>query len=270
VKGSMGNPVASKAESMVLEKYPNFNFTMSDANYKWKQSSTNQRTINFVGGSLPRVSALVQQVNALPNVDLNVINKVMQAVSKQFGKTPYTDFESNRNAIVQEINTALSGSATQSDMRVKIELENLSSARSPQQIKGAINNLNEALIARMDVDLSDIYPIEVVRGEKSLSQYKNELFSKYRANFAPHKHVQEMTGNAGVSSGKDLYISANDIQTLSEGAISQRLQAGNIPVNEAKKQAALMKKAVDTLKQKGKVINDDTINRAMQLISEGK
>jgi len=36
VKGSMGIPVASQAESLVLKKYPKFDFNMSDANYKWK------------------------------------------------------------------------------------------------------------------------------------------------------------------------------------------------------------------------------------------
>jgi hypothetical protein len=141
------------------------------------------RTINFVGGALPRVSALVTQLNALPNVDLNIINRVMRAVSIEAGKPEYTDFESNRNAIIQEINTALSGSATQSDMRIKIEMDNLKAAKSPRQILGAINNLNEALIARMDVDLSPIYPIEVVRGEKTIDKYKDELFKKYRNNF---------------------------------------------------------------------------------------
>ncbi len=183
IKGSMGNPVASKVQSKVLEKYPKFDFNMSDANYKWKQSQVNMRTVNFVGGALPRMEALSNQLNALPNVDIPLINKVMRQVSIQTGKPEYSNFESNRNAIVQEINTALSGSATGSDMRIKIELENLQSTRSPKQIIGAINNLREALIARLDVDLSPLYPLEVVQGKKSMDQYKKELYKSYRGKY---------------------------------------------------------------------------------------
>ncbi len=196
VKGSMGNPVASKVQSLVLKKYPKFDFNMSDANYKWKQSQINQRTINFVGGSLPRVEALGNQLQALENADIPAINKVMRQISIQTGRPEYTNFESNRNAIVQEINTALSGSATGSDMRIKIELENLQSSRSPQQIIGAINNLREALISRLDVDLSPIYPKEVVQGVKSLEEYKEELYKKYRGKYG--NKPQEVTTTSGI------------------------------------------------------------------------
>jgi hypothetical protein len=183
IKGSMGNPLAAKVKSEVLKGYPKFSFEMADANYKWKQSATNQRTINFAGGSLPRLGALDDQLTKLNNADINMINRVISKVSKEFGKPAYTDYESNRNAIVQEINTALSGTSQGSDMRIKIELENLESARSPSQIRGAISNLREALIARMDVDLSPLYPIEVVRGEKSMGQFKEEMFATYRGKY---------------------------------------------------------------------------------------
>ena len=110
----------------------------------------------------------------------------MAAVLTETGKPAYTNYESNRNAIVQEINTALSGSSQSSDIRLQIELDNLKSARSPAQIKGAIGNLRAALEARLDVDLSPLYPIEVVRGEKTLAQYKKELYDKYRNDYKNH------------------------------------------------------------------------------------
>lgn len=180
IKGSMGNPVATKVKSEILKTYPKFNMTMADANYKWKQSATNQRTVNFAGGALPRLRALDDQLKALPNVNINSINAVMRAFLTETGSPVYADFESNRNAIVQEINTALSGTSQSSDTRLNIELENLKSKRSPAQIAAAVKNLREALIARLDIDLSDLYPMEVVRGEKTMGQYKSELFSKYR------------------------------------------------------------------------------------------
>jgi hypothetical protein len=184
IKGSMGNPVSSKVRSEIQKINPKFDFAMSDANYKWKQSTTNQRTINFAGGALPRLGALDDQLAKMPNQDINIINRVMREVSTQFGKPEFTNFEANRNAIVQEINTALSGTSQASDLRVKIELDNLQSGRSPAQISGAIANLRMALEARLDVDLSPLYPIEVVRGEKTIEQYKKELFKKYRGNYS--------------------------------------------------------------------------------------
>lgn len=198
IKNTRGANIHAMVKSGVLNQYPKFDFNMADANYKWKQSATNQRTINFVGGALPRLGALDAQLKELPNVDLNVINRIMKTVLTETGKPAYTNYESNRNAIVQEINTALSGSSQSSDMRLQIELENLKSARSPEQIKGAIENLRAALEARLDVDLSPLYPIEVVRGEKSMSQYKKELYSKYRNDYRNHfggeQKAQELGG----------------------------------------------------------------------------
>ena len=198
IKNTRGANVNAAVKKMVRDEYPNFDFNMADANYKWKQSATNQRTINFVGGALPRLGALDAQLKELPNVDLNVINRAMRQVLTEFGKPAYTNYESNRNAIVQEINTALSGTSQSSDVRLQLELENLKSARSPQQIKGAIENLRLALEARLDVDLSPLYPIEVVRGEKTMSQYKKELYSKYRNHYSNHfggeQKAQEVGG----------------------------------------------------------------------------
>ena len=183
VKGSMGNPVASKAQSLVLKKYPKFDFIKSDANYKWATSSVNMRTISYIEGSIPRLAMLADQSKKLGNADWNTWNKVWNAVNKEFGKPEVTNFESNRNAIVQEVNTALSGSSTGSDLRVKIELENLSNARSPQQMMGAINNLYMALQTRADVNMSPLYPLEVVQGKKTMGQYQNEMRQKYSGVF---------------------------------------------------------------------------------------
>ena len=195
IKNTRGANIHAMVKSGVLAQYPKFDFSKADANYKWRQSSTNQRTINFVGGALPRLGALDAQLKELPNVDLNVINRVMRQVLTEFGKPAYTNYESNRNAIVQEINTALSGTSQSSDERLKLELENLKSARSPQQIKGAIENLRLALEARLDVDLSPLYPIEVVRGEKTEEQYKKELYSKYRNDYSRHFGGEQQTTN---------------------------------------------------------------------------
>jgi hypothetical protein len=58
IKNTRGANIHAMVKSRVLKQYPKFDFNMADANYKWKQSATNQRTINFVGGALPRLGAL--------------------------------------------------------------------------------------------------------------------------------------------------------------------------------------------------------------------
>ena len=200
IRGSMGNPVGTKVISEVKSKYKNFDFVKNEANAKWQTSPMNQKTINQIQGTLPRIGMMVDQVNALPNADIPAINSIMRQVSIQTGKPAYTNFEANKAAIVQEVNTALSGSSTGSDLRVKIELENLTSARSPQQLKGAINNLNEALLSRLDANLSVPYPTEVVQGKKSMNQYRQELEKKYRGRFATE--LKSEVGDQGEEKSK--------------------------------------------------------------------
>jgi hypothetical protein len=50
-----------------------------------------------------------------------------------------------------------------------------------------------ALEARLDVDLAPLYPIEVVRGEKTEDQYKKELYSKYRNDYSRHFGEEQAT-----------------------------------------------------------------------------
>ena len=183
VRNAFGVPIQAKVETEVRKEYPKFDFVKNDANAKWQNNPGNQRTIAMIEGALPRVSRLVEQVNALGNTNIPKINEAMRLVARETGKPEYTNFEANRNAIVQEINTALSGSATGSDMRVRIELENIQSARSPAQIVGAINNLNEALLSRLDASLSVPFPMEVVKGTKTMDQYRSDIKKKYRRNF---------------------------------------------------------------------------------------
>jgi hypothetical protein len=179
IKGSMGNPVASKVKTEILKKYPKFDFNKSEANATWQKSPQNQKVISQVEGILPRMQALSDQVATLKNADLNLINKAWNSVNKEFGKPEVTNFESNRNAIVQEVGTALSGSSTGSDTRIKLELDNLKSSRGPAQLAGAIHNLNEALLSRLDTQLSVPYPPEVVRGEVSAEDYRKAMRAKY-------------------------------------------------------------------------------------------
>lgn len=185
IKGTLRSPLLARVETETRKLWPKFDFAKADANVKWDQNQNNARTQSMIMGALPRVQALQEQVETLGNTSIPAINRVQAFTKTELGSPEYTNFMSNRNAIIQEINTALSGSATQSDMRVKIELENLKEARSPAQLHGSINNLNEALLSRMDSAKSPLWPIEVVRGDMSPQDYTKQLIKKYRGKYTP-------------------------------------------------------------------------------------
>jgi hypothetical protein len=126
---------------------------------------------------------LAEQAEKLGNTPIPAWNSVLKQLSVQTGDDKYTNFMSNRNAIVQEVNTALSGSSQSSDMRVQIELDNLREARSPKQLAGSIVNLREALLARRESSMQYIYPMEVVRGEMTKAQFDKNIAAKYRGKY---------------------------------------------------------------------------------------
>jgi hypothetical protein len=183
--GSLGNPLRAKIQSEVRKQYPKFDFVKADANAKWDQNPGNLRTQSMIQAALPRVQALQGQVEQLGNTKIPLINRVQALSSRETGSPEYTNFAANRNAIVQEINTALSGSATSSDMRIDLELQNIAEARSPAQLHGAITNLNEALLSRLDSSKSPPWPMEVVQGKKSPAEYTKEILKQYRGNYKP-------------------------------------------------------------------------------------
>jgi hypothetical protein len=183
IKNTRGKAISNEVMKGIQKQYPKFNFLYSEANKKYIQSAVNARIIGAVDASLPRVNMLADQAENLKNKDIPAINAVMKQILTQTGSPVYTNFESNRNAIVQEVNTALSGSSQSSDMRVQIELENLKSSRSPAQLLGAISNLREALIARKDASQQYIYPMEVVRGEITQKEWKDQMDKKYRGKY---------------------------------------------------------------------------------------
>jgi len=47
IKNTRGANVNAAVKKMVRDEYPNFDFNMADANYKWKQSATNQERLTL-------------------------------------------------------------------------------------------------------------------------------------------------------------------------------------------------------------------------------
>jgi len=166
----------ASVSAKVLEKYPKFNFTMNDANAKYRNDSNILRSAGLVNAIMPRIQDLYQKGKNLENTfGVPALDKPLNAIKKEFGSELVMDFESLRNAIMFEANTALSGSSVPSDYRIKLELENLASGFTlGQQIK-SIENLSSALIARKEASTMMAYPLDVVRGEKTLDAWRKEV-----------------------------------------------------------------------------------------------
>lgn len=223
-RGAVWAQVASK----VKEINPKFNFQFADANYKWYTSSRGTMTINMLTGSLPRVQALYEQIDQLPNASLNSWNAFQRSVMNELGYPDYSAFDANKNAIVQEVNAAISGTSQSSDLRTKIELENLKTSRSPAQLKAAVSNLREALLARLDASMAGPFPPEVVKGEMSMKEYRKFVEDKYRGNYK--STMPEEAAPVSVQAP------AGGPQTPDANAIREKFRAGQITREEAKKQ----------------------------------
>lgn len=165
----------SQVIGQVKQMYPKFDFIKSDANYNYMNNSNILRATGLAAAAMPRVYDLYSKMEGLKNTfGVPLLDEPWNKARKALGSKEVTDFESLRNAIIQEVNTALSGSSTASDYRIKLELENLKSGMTVGQQMASVGNLISALQARQDASTMVVYPWEVVRGEKTMEQWKAE------------------------------------------------------------------------------------------------
>ena len=177
-----GMPIREWLRSEVLQDYPNFNFNMSEANMKYRTNSSNIRAAALAQAALPRVEDLYVKVQDLNNVTgIPLLDTPLNVLRKQFGSTKVSDYNSLRNAIIQEVNTALSGTSVASDFRIHLENENLRDSMTPAQLAESIKNLISALDARTDASTAEMYPLEVVQGTITMDQWKDLERSERKA-----------------------------------------------------------------------------------------
>jgi len=159
----------TQIQDAVLSKYPDFDFNKAETNYSYMINPNNLRSIGLVKAAMPRIDDLMEKIDGIKNsIGAPLLDRPLNAVKRAVGgNVPIVDFESLRNAIIVEVNTALSGSSVVSDYRIKLELENMGSDRTPKQLKAAIANLKAALDARMDASKAVPYAWTEVRGEES-------------------------------------------------------------------------------------------------------
>jgi len=159
------------------EGLPDFNYALANQNFKYMDNPNTLRAIGLSRAVLPRVFAMEDKIDKIGNkfgapiLDL-AWNKVRKEV---LGDVGLADYESLRNDIIQEVNSALSGTSVSSDSRLNLELERLKSSATPGQLRTAIKNLKSALQARIDSGAMIPNPWEVVRGEISQKEWFNAM-----------------------------------------------------------------------------------------------
>lgn len=189
----------SAVESGVLEKYPKFNFTMNNANSKYRSDSNILRSAGLVNAALPRVYSLLDKAKELENTfGVPALDKPLNALKREAGSEKVVDFESLRNAMLFEVNTALSGSSVPSDYRIKIELENMKSGLTLGQQIASISNLVSALQARKDASTMNAYPMSVVRGEETLDQWRKREERESQSTLNSYKNNSKESGGGRV------------------------------------------------------------------------
>lgn len=127
----------------------------------------------MVQAAMPRVYDLYRKAKDLQNLtNLPILDEPLNKIRRAVGSENVVAFESLRNAILAEVNAALSGTAVASDFRIKLELENLKSGMTLGQQTKSIENLISALEARGEAAEMVLYPWDVVRGERTMEDWK--------------------------------------------------------------------------------------------------
>lgn len=168
----------TKIWTAVMKKNPKFKMTFAEANYKYLTNAGNLKSAGMAKAAMPRVFDLKVKAEALAQRHPRFVNAPLNAIKKEFGSESVVDFESLRNAILTEVNTALSGSSVASDFRIQLELENLGSGRTTKQLNIAVDNLMSALEARQDASYAEFYPWDVVTGKMNMKEWRKTEMDK--------------------------------------------------------------------------------------------
>lgn len=191
--------------SEVLRQYPKYNFSQSEANYKYMVNPSNIKTISYAKAllepnpdtGLSRIDLLRQKADALSNINPLFVNKTLNYIANQGGRQQVVDFESLRNDLILEAASAFTGGVP-TDVRTKIAMENLKSSNSPAQLKVALDNLGIALQSRQDAAQSVPYPWEVVRGEKTMGSVMKDIKDNTKGNIQSiHQELPSATQYKG-------------------------------------------------------------------------
>ena len=149
---ALTNPRNQQILAKVMEINPNYDFTdvtakrTAASNFSSGQLGNQMRSFATAGQHLDQMGHLV---DALGNNDVNLINKVANAYGSQTGSTAPTNFDAAKDVVAKEVMKAIiSGGGGQAERE---ELaRSLSTAKSPEQLKGVIKTYRDLMGAQYD------------------------------------------------------------------------------------------------------------------------
>jgi hypothetical protein len=143
--------------SKVVELNPTYDVGEAEANKKMKQNTVINRSIQILDSITETMPEFMAANAKLGLSSFPAWNKAKLFWMEQSGNPDYTAFVNWKNAYSMELANALSGAAA-TDMRIKIELENMKTAASPAQFKAAYDVLTSIIKARKDAFRAPVFP----------------------------------------------------------------------------------------------------------------
>lgn len=107
------------------------------------------KNVTAFNTAISHAQQLSQAADALNNGDLPTLNKLGNALGYQFGSDKTTNFNVIKNALSGEISKVFKGGEA-TDAEIKAVQEPFSSANSPAQLKGAIDNAIHLMNSKRD------------------------------------------------------------------------------------------------------------------------
>lgn len=141
----------------LTEKYPEYNAIEAGANASMARNAQLNRSVMILDSIQEVMGDFAKSNEAMGLSPYPAWNKAKLLWMEQTGDPKYTEFVNWRNSLGQELANALSGAAA-TDMRIKMELENMKTAASPAQFKAAYDVLEKTVRARLEAFRSKPYP----------------------------------------------------------------------------------------------------------------
>ena len=146
--GFGANSLKAQVTGALFKKYPDFDAESAEQSYKWKTNPMVMNTISQVNAVRPLIEGLRDDYAKLDQSDVQAANKVGNWTKEQLGKPEIAAFEYRKQAVIKEVERALTGSGQMSDSRVKMEVDALKSTYSPEQMNAALDEMEAVLSAR--------------------------------------------------------------------------------------------------------------------------
>ncbi len=138
--------------ALVLQKYPDFdqvNYNAKNRMQTYMTSGQGGQNLTAFNTAIAHAQQLNPLIDALKNGDVVQANKLGNALGYQFGNNATTNYNVVKNALVGEVSKVFKGGGA-TDAEIAQVSQPLSNANSPEQLKGAVQQVIHLMNSRRD------------------------------------------------------------------------------------------------------------------------